>query len=143
MGYFESEAGLQVGLVEAWKSHARVHRDEEGVDVLIVVVAVFVAREGFAGRRDVAGECQLEFIAGQERGSGKIEMAVFERGGNVLAVERGRGDCAVAVVECEVAAARVGEGEGLLARDGGAVWREVEAQRVMQVGEPCSAGGGK
>src|ERR1043166_5591650 len=61
-GEAEREARLQVGLVEAGEGRARVRGDEERVDVLGVVLAVEVARDGATRSADGRVEVQLDGV---------------------------------------------------------------------------------
>ncbi len=75
----EGEAAFEVGLIEAGKGHARVHGDEERVEVFAAVVVVFKASDGFACGGDVGGEfCFDEVGAFEERGGGKDDVAVLD-----------------------------------------------------------------
>ena len=48
--HFEMKAPFQIRLVEARKSHLRIHGNKERVEVLGVVVFVFKARDSFSRR---------------------------------------------------------------------------------------------
>ena len=101
-GDAEFEAGFEVGLIEAGEGHARVHGDEEGVEVFAAVVLIFKTRDGFAGGSDVRGEFGFDGVgAGVEVRGGEEEVAVGEGGGDRGAVEGEGGDLAVAEIEEE------------------------------------------
>jgi len=71
----EFETAFEVGLIEAGEGHARVHGDEEGVEVFLAVVVIFEASDGFARGGDVGGEfCFDEILASVERGGRKDDV---------------------------------------------------------------------
>ena len=133
----KDEAGLQVGLVEAGEGHAGVHGDEEGVEIFAAIVAVFVAGDGLAGWGGVAGEGEPDSIAARLRG--QMQMAVIEDGGDGLAVERGRAQRAVAVVEQEIAGGTTGESQGLGPVDVRGVRAQRECEFIAQIGKARGA----
>src|ERR1700739_424647 len=56
MLYVETKLCFQIGLIEAWERHARVHGNEERVEVFPAIVLVLILSDRFARRRGVAGE---------------------------------------------------------------------------------------
>ena len=66
-GGFEGEAGFEVGLVEAGEGEARVHGDEEGVEVFVVVEGVDDAGDRAVGLGDGGFEVEIDgVLAGGE-----------------------------------------------------------------------------
>jgi len=59
------EAPLQIRLIEAWERHARIHRDEERIDVLGSIVAIVKAGNRLLCSRNVRGEVDLDLVVPQ------------------------------------------------------------------------------
>jgi hypothetical protein len=135
------EAAFQVGLVETGEGHARVHGDEEGVEVFAAVVVVFEAGDGFAGGGDVGSEFYSDEVFARAKGrGGQDDVAVLDLGRDGRAVERDAGNVAVAEVE-EERRRGVGEVEANLLGgfSGGRVRDEAIAELVMQIGDTGGA----
>ena len=61
-GDVQSEAALQIRLVEAGKGHAGIHGYKQAVNVFAVVVAIVKARKRLSGRCDRYGEAELNGV---------------------------------------------------------------------------------
>jgi hypothetical protein len=127
----ECESGLQVRLVEAWKGHTGVHRHEQGVEVFVAVVPVFVARDGFAGESGVAGERESEGVRAGDRG--KIQVTVLQLCGYRPSVQRGGPKNTIAIVDGEIAGGSAFERESLGARYGRLVFLQRERELIAEV----------
>jgi hypothetical protein len=96
----QREATFQIRLVKARKGHARVHRDEERVEIFRAVVVVLEAGDGFAGGSDVRSElCLDDVFARVERRGGQDEVPMLHFDGKQRAVEAELRNHAVAEVE--------------------------------------------
>ena len=140
----EGEAGLDVGLVKAGERHAGVHGDEEGIDVLGVVVAVEVADEGAAGRGDRAFEGGDDGVLSGAQDLGRdFDVAARDPRRELGAVDREAEQLALAVVEQERGLAGQCEGEARAAGHVRSARREGEAEAVAEVGYECGAFAGE
>lgn len=73
------EAAFEIGLIETGEGHVRVHRDEERIEILGVVVFVFEARDGFTGRGDRSSEIHADSVFAYVHGTwGELDVAIFD-----------------------------------------------------------------
>src|SRR6185437_12995009 len=133
----ESEAPLQIRLIEARKSHARIHGNEERVDVLLAVVFVFEARDRLARRSYRRNEIDGELVlARTQLVLRQNDVPILADNRNRAAVDREIARRALAIVDEQRRDGRFElEGEVGVSGSGRGVRNQSELQTVMQVGD--------
>src|SRR4029077_20932817 len=77
-GQLQGKAALQIGLVKAWKSHARIHGHKQAVDVFAVVVVVVETRERLSRGRDGYFKANADRILSCSQSvPGQFQMPIF------------------------------------------------------------------
>lgn len=134
------EARFEIGLVEAWESHLGVHGDEERVEILGVVVLVFETRDGFTSSGDRGAEINANVVfAGPDAARRELDVAVFDFGGNGVAINGEIHNGAFAKIE-ENSGGRIGMKSEIFMP--GCRWRmgrERKPEAVANVGKSCGA----
>src|SRR5580698_10156934 len=137
----EGETGFQIRLVEAWKGHACVHGHEERVEIFAAIILVFVASDSGTGLGDARVEVDLySVLSGAEKMSGKDEVSIRKRGWDCLAIQAGRVDSSIAVIEREIVGTGFGEGEVEDFPAGHCVRMRAQGQRELVMNAGYAAG---
>src|SRR5690348_15802761 len=135
-GELQAKTAFQIRLIEARKGHLRVHGNKQSVNVLRVVVLVLEARDGFSGCSDRRREIQADRVfSGMDGAGGQLNVPAFDYRLNQGAVD---GDvcCRTFAKIQKNRSGNVGvKLQILVARRGGRVGSQCEAQVVPDVGE--------